>query len=42
MQKAKELMYTGRPVGAQEAKDIGIAMEVYPSDNLYDRSVAKY
>ena len=40
MQKAKELMYTGRPVGAQEAKDIGIAMEVYPSDNLYDTSVA--
>jgi len=34
MQRAKELMYTGRPVPAEEAKDLGIVMEVYPPEGL--------
>jgi 2-(1,2-epoxy-1,2-dihydrophenyl)acetyl-CoA isomerase len=40
MQRAKELMYTGRPVTAEEAKAIGIAMEVYPADTLLDEALA--
>ena len=34
MQRAKEIFYTGRPVGAQEAKELGLVMEVHPSADL--------
>jgi len=34
LQRAKEIMFTGRPLDAAEAKDIGIAMEVHPADEL--------
>ena len=34
MQRAKEIVYTGRPVGAQEAQELGIVMEVHPSADL--------
>jgi len=40
MQRAKEMIYTGRPVDAQEAKQIGIAMDVYPSEGLRDAAKA--
>ncbi|MEH6526172.1 MAG: enoyl-CoA hydratase/isomerase family protein [Sneathiella sp.] len=36
MQRAKEIMYTGRPVLAEEAKEIGIAFEIHPKDELLD------
>jgi 2-(1,2-epoxy-1,2-dihydrophenyl)acetyl-CoA isomerase len=32
--KAKELVYTARPIAAQEALDLGIAMRVVPDDQL--------
>jgi 2-(1,2-epoxy-1,2-dihydrophenyl)acetyl-CoA isomerase len=35
LQRAKEIAMTGRPVYAEEAKQIGIAMEVYPVETLY-------
>ena len=34
MQRAKEIMYTGRPVLAEEAKEIGIAFAIHPADEL--------
>jgi len=34
IQRAKEMMYTGRPIDAREAKDIGIAMDVYPTGTV--------
>jgi len=34
IQRAKEIMYTGRPLDAQEAKQIGIAMDVVPAEAL--------
>jgi 2-(1,2-epoxy-1,2-dihydrophenyl)acetyl-CoA isomerase len=40
MQRAKELMYSGRPVDAEEAKAIGIAMDVYPAETLLDEALA--
>ena len=40
MQKAKELMYTGRSISAKEAKNLNIAMEVFAQDKLYDEAVA--
>lgn len=40
VQRAKELMLSAREVGAQEAKDLGIAMEVWPADMLEDRAQA--
>ena len=40
LQKAKELMYTGRPIDADEAKDLGIAMDVYPANKLYNAAIA--
>jgi len=40
MQKAKELMYTGRSISADEAKNLNIAMEVFAQDKLYDEAVA--
>jgi len=36
LQRAKEIMYTGRSVMAEEAKDIGIAFEIHPKDELLD------
>ena len=37
--KAKELIYTGRNVGADEAVAIGLASAVFPDDELYDEAV---
>jgi 2-(1,2-epoxy-1,2-dihydrophenyl)acetyl-CoA isomerase len=34
LQKAKELVFSCRPVFAEEAKQLGIAMEIYPADAL--------
>ncbi|WP_288903972.1 enoyl-CoA hydratase/isomerase family protein [uncultured Sneathiella sp.] len=39
MQRAKEIMYTGRPVFAEEAKEIGIAFAVHPADELLDAAM---
>lgn len=39
LQRAKEIMYTGRPLDAQEAKEIGIVMEVHPAENLQDEAI---
>lgn len=36
LQRAKEIAMTGRPVYAEEARQIGIAMEVHPADELFD------
>nr|WP_255426434.1 enoyl-CoA hydratase-related protein [Pseudonocardia sp. C8] len=35
--RTKELALTGRPVGAAEARDLGIAQEVWPDDEFDDR-----
>ena len=40
LQRAKELMATGRPVDANEAKAIGIAMDVYPAERLHDEAMS--
>jgi len=40
MTKAKELMYTGRRVKADEALQIGLADEVCPADEAYPRALA--
>lgn len=37
--KAKELIYTGRNVKADEAVAIGLASAVYPDDQVYDEAV---
>ncbi len=39
-QRAKELMLSAREVGGQEAKDIGIAMELHAPDALLPRALA--
>ena len=39
LQRAKEIMFTGRPLDAQEAKELGIAMEVHGTDYLMDASM---
>ncbi|MDD9877393.1 MAG: enoyl-CoA hydratase/isomerase family protein [Magnetovibrio sp.] len=36
LQRAKEIMFTGRPLDAAEAKDLGIAMAVHPAEELAD------
>jgi enoyl-CoA hydratase/carnithine racemase len=38
-QKAKEIVYSGRFVGAAEALDIGLADAVHPADDLLDRAL---
>jgi enoyl-CoA hydratase len=37
--KAKDLIYTGRFVGAAEAKELGLVDEVYPADQVYAKAV---
>jgi enoyl-CoA hydratase/carnithine racemase len=39
MPKAKELLYTGRPVGAEEAERIGLLNQVVPSSELRDKTL---
>jgi enoyl-CoA hydratase/carnithine racemase len=38
--KAKDLVFTGRHVGAEEALEIGLADAVVPDDEVYDTAVA--
>ncbi len=38
--KAKELIYTGRMIDAQEALQLGLADHVYPDDHLQDEALA--
>jgi enoyl-CoA hydratase/carnithine racemase len=38
--KAKDLIFTGRHVGAEEALEIGMADAVVPDDEVYDTAVA--
>jgi enoyl-CoA hydratase/carnithine racemase len=40
MPKAKELLYTGRPVKAEEAERIGLLNQVVPCSELRDASIA--
>jgi len=37
---ARDLIYSGRPVGAEEAQELGIADEVHPSDDLLEAAMA--
>ena len=39
LQRAKEIMFTGRPLDAQEAKELGIAMDVHGTDDLMDATM---
>ncbi len=43
LQKAKELVYTARKVGAEEAKEMGLVLEIVPEEGALDyaRSFAK-
>ena len=38
-QKAKDLVFTGRQVGATEAAEMGLADRVFPPDRLHDESL---
>ncbi|MEE8291400.1 MAG: enoyl-CoA hydratase/isomerase family protein [Candidatus Tectomicrobia bacterium] len=38
VQKAKDLIFSGRSVGAEEAKQLGLVYEVYPEDALLQRA----
>jgi enoyl-CoA hydratase/carnithine racemase len=40
MPKAKELLYTGRPIRAEEAERIGLLNQVVPASQLLDASIA--
>lgn len=40
LQKAKEIVYTNRPIFAEEAKQLGIAMEIHPHETLMDEAMA--
>ena len=37
--RAKEIIYTGRHVKAEEALDIGLVSKVHPADDLYDAAL---
>src|SRR5207237_10709815 len=37
--RAKDLVYSGRQVRAQEAKEIGLVHEVFPADEVYPKAV---
>ena len=37
--EAKELIFSGKTIGAQEAKAIGLVNEVYPPEQLIDKAV---
>lgn len=39
LSKAKELIYTGRQVKAEEALSIGLADAIYPDDEVFDKAV---
>ena len=39
LQRAKELFYSARTVDAQEAKSLGIVMDIYPQDHLLPRAL---
>ena len=38
--KAKELIFSGKVIGAEEAKEIGLVNAVYPAEELMDAAVA--
>lgn len=40
LQKAKELVFSGNNISAAEAKHIGIANDLYPDDELLDKTMA--
>lgn len=40
LQRARELFYTARTLSAEEARDLGIALEVHPADALLPRALA--
>lgn len=37
---ARDLIYSGRHVGAEEAKELGIADEIHPADDVLDAAIA--
>ena len=39
LQRAKDLIFTARSIGAEEAKDMGIVYEIHEPDALMDRAV---
>jgi len=39
VQRSKEIMATGRTISAGEAKDLGLALEVYPADDLMAEAI---
>lgn len=40
LQRAKEIMYTGRPIPAEEATEIGLAFDIHPAEELQDAALA--
>ncbi|GGG40889.1 enoyl-CoA hydratase [Caldovatus sediminis] len=40
LQRAKELVMTARTVGVEEAKALGIVLEIHPPEALHDRALA--
>jgi len=40
LQKAKELVFTARAIGAEEAKELGIVYEIHEADKLMDAAMA--
>lgn len=38
LQKAKELIFSGRTVSAEEAKELGMVYDIYPEDELLQRA----